>query len=82
MHEPDVLGTEAVPEWVRICGGRVFVDTAGDVWCVSERRCSSPEGDVSCLVFMAQHAARRVRIFPRNWASLSDEELEAVSWRR
>jgi hypothetical protein len=81
MHEFDFVGLQTIPEWVRSCGGRVFVDAAGDVWCVSERR-TSPEGDATSLVFMAQHAARRVRVFPRNWASLSDAELEAISWRR
>jgi hypothetical protein len=36
----------------------------------------------SSLVFESQDVMRRVRDYPSNWRSLSDEELAAISWSR
>lgn len=32
------------------------------------------------LVFESEHAVRRVRDFPNDWRSISDDELFALSW--
>jgi hypothetical protein len=34
------------------------------------------------LVFESETTVRRVRDYPSDWRSLSDERLAAVSWRR
>jgi hypothetical protein len=34
------------------------------------------------LVFESETTVRRVRDYPANWRSLSDEELAALSWSR
>src|SRR6478672_2954811 len=56
---------------------RVFVDGDGTRWQVSER----PFADYDrrrglSLIFASDSAVRRVREYPTNWFSLSDEELQ------
>jgi hypothetical protein len=41
-----------------------------------DRRCGAS------LVFESASMMRRVRGYPSNWRSLSDEELAAISWSR
>jgi hypothetical protein len=51
-------------------------------WHVTERdarRDPGAHGD-RCLVFASDYAVRRVWIFPPTWRSMSDGELEALSW--
>jgi hypothetical protein len=60
---------------------RVFVDADGIRWQVSER----PFADYDrrrglSLIFASDAAVRRVREYPANWFSLSDEDLSALSW--
>lgn len=61
---------------------RVFVDAEGTRWQVSER----PFADYDrrrglSLIFASDAAVRRVREYPDDWSSLSDEELIALSWK-
>jgi hypothetical protein len=61
---------------------RVFVDGEGIRWQVSER----PFADYDrrrglSLIFASDSAVRRVREYPANWFSLSDEELQLLSWK-
>lgn len=61
---------------------RVFVDGEGTRWQVSER----PFADYDrrrglSLIFASDSAVRRVREYPANWFSLSDEELQLLSWK-
>jgi hypothetical protein len=65
----------------RASARRLIID--GVQWLVYELpardldRRSSPS-----LVFESEDTVRRVRDFPPNWGSLSDGELEKVSWSR
>jgi len=65
----------------RASARRLIID--GVQWLVYELpardldRRSSPS-----LVFESEDTVRRVRDFPANWGSLSDGELEKVSWSR
>ena len=61
---------------------RVFVDADGTRWQVSER----PFADYDrrrglSLIFASDAAVRRVREYPGNWHSLTDDELIALSWK-
>ena len=61
---------------------RVYVDEDGTRWQVSER----PFADYDrrrglSLIFASDSAVRRVREYPANWFTLSDEELHQLSWR-
>jgi hypothetical protein len=62
---------------------RQFVDRAERVWAVRQCDCGGrvpgARGD-RCLVFEHDLAWRRVWQFPADWASLSDTELEQLSW--
>lgn len=49
----------------------------GEDWSVYEEPTSVP-----VLIFEADRVARRVRIYPRNWSELADEELYVLSWSR
>jgi hypothetical protein len=72
-----------LPEWIRACQGRVYVDAVGRRWCVSERpRRQDDPPPKTCLVFMSEHVVRRVLHFPPDWRLRSDTELEAMSWQR
>ena len=60
---------------------RVFFAADGTRWHVSER----PYADYDrrrgpSLIFASDFAVRRVRDFPADWHTLSDEELLALSW--
>lgn len=61
---------------------RVFIDADGTRWQVSER----PFADYDrrrglSLIFASDAAVRRVREYPENWHSLTDDELIALSWK-
>jgi hypothetical protein len=61
---------------------RVFVDREGTRWQVSER----PFADYDrrrgvSLIFASDGAVRRVREYPTEWMSLSDDDLLALSWK-
>jgi hypothetical protein len=61
---------------------RAFVDRDGTRWQVTER----PFADYDrrrglSLIFASDAAVRRVREYPANWATLSDDELLALSWK-
>lgn len=61
---------------------RMFVDREGTRWQVSER----PFADYDrrrgvSLIFASDGAVRRVREYPADWMSLSDDELLALSWK-
>ena len=63
--------------------GRTYRDSEGRFWTVRERSTD----DVSwgrggrCLVFSSEMAVRRVWGVPAHWQSLSDAELERLSWQ-
>ena len=48
---------------------------AGQDWTVYEESVAD-----QALVFETDHIARRVRVYPANWADLPDDELYALSW--
>lgn len=61
---------------------RVFTDTDGVRWRVSER----PFGQYDrrrglSLIFSSDSAVRRVRDYPADWFDLADEALAALSWK-
>ncbi|HET9011589.1 MAG TPA: hypothetical protein VFN38_07210 [Gemmatimonadaceae bacterium] len=61
---------------------RVYVDGDGTRWQVSER----PFADYDrrrglSLIFASDAAVRRVREYPADWYTLSDDELHALSWK-
>lgn len=60
---------------------RVFFAADGTRWHVSER----PFADYdrrrgASLIFASDFAVRRVRDYPADWNTLSDEDLLALSW--
>ena len=64
------------------CEGRAQRDfrLGGLPWRVCEDRC--PIRRRSCLIFYGPGLARRVFAYPPTWQSLSDKQLEALSWSR
>ena len=58
---------------------RTIRDTQGVSWCVRERRVGS---ESNSLIFENEMAVRRVRQYPENWRTLSDEALERLSRAR
>lgn len=61
---------------------RSFVDADGQRWRVYEQVFDEYDRrSGKSLIFASETAVRRVRNFPENWMSLSDEELAAISWR-
>ena len=61
---------------------RSFVDADGTRWQVTER----PFADYDrrrglSLIFSSDGAVRRVREYPADWYTLSDEQLFALSWK-
>jgi len=64
------------------CDGRAQRDfrLSGSTWRVCEDRC--PIRRLPCLIFYGPGQARRVFSYPPSWQSLSDAQLEALSWRR
>lgn len=61
---------------------RFFVDADGVRWQVTEQPFSEYDRrhGVS-LIFASDGAVRRVRDYPDDWRSLSDEALAMLSWR-
>ena len=62
---------------------RSFIDGQGVQWRVSERpvRRTPTEPARACLFFEAPHIIRRVCEYPTDWRTLTDVELERLSWR-
>jgi hypothetical protein len=62
---------------------RQFYDAAGVRWCVFEAPTYCEDGTTrpGGLFFESDAAVRRVRDFPAHWRTLTDAELEALSWR-
>lgn len=65
----------------RTDGVRFFVDAEGVRWQVREQPFSEYDRrrGVS-LIFTSDGAVRRVRDYPVDWFSLSEDELNALSW--
>jgi hypothetical protein len=62
-------------------GEREFVDAEGALWRVYEQPVSDYDRRRgTSLIFASEAAVRRVRAFPADWQSLSDEELVLLSW--
>ncbi|HEX5829756.1 MAG TPA: hypothetical protein VFY16_02170 [Gemmatimonadaceae bacterium] len=63
---------------------RVFLDSSGVRWIVSERDAAHVPGGLArrCLIFESAAAVRRVWSFPDSWRELTDEQLAALSWKR
>jgi hypothetical protein len=61
---------------------RVFYDADGICWHVYEQPSSEYDRrrGVS-LIFASEAAIRRVRTYPADWRTLSDEDLAALSWK-
>ena len=60
-------------------GRRLIVD--GELWLVYELPpLQFDRRHTPSLVFESDGAVRRVRDFPPNWRSLSDDDLLALSW--
>ena len=58
-----------------------IVDRGGVMWWVSERDTRRDPGSPAerCLLFANERAIRRVWSYPRDWAKLSDAELDALA---
>ena len=71
-----------IDETLPKCEGRAQRDfrLGGSPWRVCEDRC--PIRRLPCLIFYGPGQARRVFAYPSSWQSLSDSQLEALSWRR
>jgi hypothetical protein len=61
---------------------REFIDARHVLWCVYEspRPCADGTPRPGSLIFESDAAIRRVRDFPADWRTLTDAELEALSW--
>lgn len=61
---------------------RSFADRDGVRWQVYEKEFSGYDrrSGVS-LIFASEAAVRRVRTFPADWQTLSDDELTELSWK-
>jgi hypothetical protein len=57
---------------------RVVTDEDGKLWRVREVRFADAPPS---LIFESDLGFRRVRAYPRNWFSLTEKELLALSWR-
>jgi hypothetical protein len=51
------------------------------VWLVYELAFPFDRRSTPSLIFENEHAMRRIRNYPANWCTLSDEDLFALSWR-
>ena len=51
-------------------------------WRVTERDARDDPGALAdcCLIFASDDAVRRVWVYPPRWRTMSDGELEALSW--
>ena len=64
-------------------GGPIdYLDRHNVSWRVTERDARRDPGAPSerCLVFSSDSAIRRVWSYPETWRTMSDSELEALSW--
>ena len=60
---------------------RTYVDSEGQRWIVSEQPFSQYDRRRGfSLIFTSELAVRRVRDYPAEWSSLSDEALARLSW--
>lgn len=61
---------------------RSFVDADGVWWRVSEQPFSDYDRRTGLsLIFSSEGAVRRVRNYPADWSTLTDEALAEISWR-
>jgi hypothetical protein len=61
---------------------RVFVDIEGVRWHVHEQPFSEYDRRKGCsLIFASEGAVRRVREYPEDWMSLTDDALADLSWK-
>ena len=59
---------------------RQFVDPDGRQWAVERKTYRTPDDRMeACLVFSGIDIARRIRNFPENWETLSDDDLYRLS---
>jgi hypothetical protein len=57
-----------------------IIQGGGLQWSVREATCTTPDGRAgSCLIFENEAVVRRVRRFPADWRTRSDEALYALS---
>lgn len=61
---------------------RSIVGGDGCEWLVRELTAKDAGSNSKSLVFERPEVVRRVRDYPRNWASLSDDQLYRVSLRK
>jgi hypothetical protein len=59
---------------------RFFTDADGVRWHAYEQGFGEYDRRSTSLIFASEGAVRRVRLFPANWAELTDLELVALSW--
>lgn len=65
-----------------IPGERIFQDADGSRWRVYEQAFSDYDRRTGVsLIFASEAAVRRVRGFPPDWITLSDDELLSLSWK-
>jgi hypothetical protein len=61
---------------------RVFVDVDGVRWHVHEQPFSEYDRRKGrSLIFASEGAVRRVRDYPEDWMSLTDDALADLSWK-
>ena len=61
---------------------RTYTDGDGQRWEVSEQPFSQYDRRTGySLIFASELAVRRVRDYPADWTSLSNEALHTLSWR-
>lgn len=60
--------------------GRTILDPQGESWHVYEVGGATYDRRAS-LIFESAWTVRRVRVYPADWRTLSDEELLALSWQ-
>jgi hypothetical protein len=61
---------------------RTFVDADGVRWLAHEQPFSEYDRRKGrSLIFSSDGAVRRVRDYPGNWMTLTDEELAHLSWK-
>jgi hypothetical protein len=62
--------------------GRLYLDSRSRWWSVDERSCLTADGvETRCLGFESRESMRRVRRFAPGWRTLSDADLETLSWQ-
>ena len=77
---PSAVGQRR-PQLMRHKRVRVIA-SEGHHWIVRELPPRPADRGSGSLVFVANHAMRRVRDYPADWFDRSDADLLAVSWRR